>query len=194
MKAQLTLIVLIATLLQSCNDKSQSLNTILIEAPDASYFGSKNWVLLKDKKNDFKKYSQSGSVDINLYGFKINTKYFIKDSIVYLSDEGKNIKFLDFRMIECNSYKSVNGNSIKLLKFYPMSKGGDNYYFYLFKMPYSIVDYPEARDRFIIYASLKKGIIGVSDFLQDSSTIRLRDYYIDKQERLIDSSFNTPCL
>lgn len=191
---KLIFISLLITLLLSCHEKRRLGNVVLSEVTDTTYFDSKNWILFGNGRINSKTKNQSGVVDMNLFGFKINTRYLIKDSILYLKDdEKKSVEFLDFRLMGCHSYKTVYGNSIKLLKYYPGSEVGDNYYFFLFKMPYSVVDRPEVKDRFIIYASQKKGIIGISDFYQDSTTIRIHDYR-GKHELLIDSSFNTPCL
>lgn len=191
---KLVIVVAIFILLSACGERKPMGNFILSDATDTTYFDSKNWMLYKDAPSDSKKGEQSGFVDINLFGFRTGTRYLIRDSILYLKDEDKrDIEFLDFRLRNCRAYNTMYGNSIKLLKFYAAPELDDYYYFYLFKMPYSIVDHPEMKDRFIIYASQKKGIIGICDFYQDSTSIKIYNYK-GKKELLVDSVFNTPCL
>ncbi len=194
MTNKLTPVFLMVLLLFSCHGKRQSNNIVLSEASDTTYFDSENWILFKGGQSNSIKDNMSGIVDVNLFGFRINTMYIIKDSVLYLNDDEKNsIEFLDFRLSKCHSYTTVYGNQIRLLKYYPMPEKGDNYYFFLFKMPYNVVDNSNLKDRFIVYASQKKGVIGISDFSQDSTTIRLHNYK-GQHSLLIDSSFSTSCL
>ena len=190
-KKAMFIYVPIVVLLSFCQKRTQK--SFLSESLDRTYFDSKNWIVLKKDKSYFEKEDGSGSIGIKMFGFGINTQYFIKDSILYIRDDrGIDMTFLDFRLIKCNSYTTVNGNSIKLLKFYITPGSKEIYYYYRFKMPYSIADRSDLHDQFIIYVSQRKGILGISPFFKNAKVIKLHDYK-GNNKLLIQESFVSLC-
>lgn len=189
MKKKNVIFIAFALLFFCCNDN----NNVFIETLDSFFIDQKNWVIYRNANIHSSENNKGGSIDINMFGFQINTTFLIKDSILYLNNS-KNVfvKFLDFRLIDCNSYTTINGNKIQLVKYYKADKVDDYFYFYYFKMPYSVADDPYVKDRFMIYASFKKGIIGISDFYKNPTNIELYNYMGNKQ-LLLDSSFDILC-
>jgi len=127
---------------------------------------NENWFRLEKTDSLFE--NQNYRVNISLKGFEFDGYLFFRGRQIFLTksqstNNSDGIKFVDLDAKMCQYYETIGYNQMLLLDTFNLEPANESIYSYLLKFPFSSTS-SRYRDRFILFFSVKRGIVATTYF------------------------------